>query len=176
MLRLTGFPNDRVLPEAYRLTTAASPHYAAERDGITIDASLLTPPAIDRPLVIEPAGGLAVPLTRNLLQMKGCLAAGFPFVFGFTVYDSFESDAVAKSGKLNMPKQSEGQVGGHAVLAVGYDDKARRFIVRNSWGNGWGQKGYFTMPYDYLLEENLSDDFWTLRVVEENPVLKKKKK
>ena len=69
-----------------------------------------------------------------------------------------------------MPKKNESQAGGHAVLAVGFDDKTRRFIVRNSWGTDWGQHGYFTMPYDYLLEENLSDDFWTVRVVEEGVV------
>jgi C1A family cysteine protease len=105
---------------------------------------------------------------RALNQMKSCLAQGYPFVFGFTVYDSFESTAVAKTGKLNMPKKEEQQVGGHAVLAVGYNDADKRFIVRNSWGSDWGNTGYFTMPYDYLLEENLADDFWTLRVVEVN--------
>ena len=102
---------------------------------------------------------------RTLSQMKGCLADGFPFVFGFTVYDSFESAAVAKTGVLQMPKPREGVVGGHAVLAVGYDDKAERFTVRNSWGTRWGKRGYFTMPYSYLLTDNLSDDFWTIRLV-----------
>lgn len=114
-------------------------------------------------------------VTRTLSQMKGCLADGYPFVIGFTVYESFESESVAKNGKLNMPKKGEQVMGGHAVLIVGYDDKSSRFIVRNSWGNGWGQKGYFTMPYDYLMNENLSDDFWTIRVVELNPAIKKKK-
>ena len=113
-------------------------------------------------------------VSRNLLQMKGCLADGYPFVLGFTVYESFESATAAKTGRVNMPKKNESQVGGHAVLAVGFDDKTRRFIVRNSWGTSWGQKGYFTMPYDYLLEENLSDDFWTIRVVEENYFWEKK--
>jgi C1A family cysteine protease len=98
--------------------------------------------------------------------MKSCLADGFPFVFGFTVYESFESDEVAETGKLNMPDPSEMEVGGHAVLAVGYNDASKRFWVRNSWGKGWGKAGYFTMPYDYLLNENLSDDFWTTRIVE----------
>ena len=103
---------------------------------------------------------------RTLEQMRGCLAEGFPFVFGFTVYDSFESKTVEKTGKLNMPKKNETIVGGHAVLAVGYNNTAKRFIVRNSWGSDWGLKGYFTMPFEYLTEENLSDDFWTIRVVE----------
>jgi C1A family cysteine protease len=49
------------------------------------------------------------------------------------------------------------------VCAVGYDDKSKRIIVRNSWGTDWGMKGYFTMPYDYVSNRNLSDDFWTVR-------------
>lgn len=102
---------------------------------------------------------------RMLAQFKGCLADGYPFVFGFTVYESFESAEVGRTGVLKLPKPKEGVVGGHAVLAVGYDDQSQRFIVRNSWGRSWGQKGYFTMPYSYLLTNNLSDDFWTIRLV-----------
>jgi C1A family cysteine protease len=105
-------------------------------------------------------------VSRALNQMKGCLADGFPFVFGFTVYESFESPTIAKTGKLNLPKKNEKVVGGHAVLAVGYDEPSKRFIVRNSWGTDWGLKGYFSIPYGYLNEENLSDDFWTIRIVE----------
>ena len=96
-------------------------------------------------------------------EMRACLAAGYPFVFGFTVYESFESATVAKTGVLNLPKKSERAIGGHAVCAVGYDDTAQRFVVRNSWGADWGKQGYFTMPYAYLADRNLSDDFWTMR-------------
>ncbi len=104
-------------------------------------------------------------VTRSLSQFKGCLASGYPFVFGFSVYDSFESDEVAKTGVAPMLAHNEKLLGGHAVLAVGYDDAAQRMIARNSWGTGWGQAGYFTLPYAYFTEPNLSDDFWTMRLV-----------
>ncbi|MCC6397034.1 MAG: C1 family peptidase [Bacteroidetes bacterium] len=96
-------------------------------------------------------------------EMLGCLADGYPFVFGFSVYESFEFGDVATTGVAVMPEPDERLLGGHAVLAVGYDASAQRFLVRNSWGSRWGQRGYFTMPYAYLENRNLSDDFWTIR-------------
>ncbi len=105
-------------------------------------------------------------LTPTLSQLKGCLASGFPFVFGFVVYESFESQEVAKSGEAPMPRAGEKQLGGHAVLAVGYDEDQQRFIIRNSWGTTWGMEGYFTLPYPYLVQGTLSSDFWTIRSVE----------
>jgi len=99
----------------------------------------------------------------TLDEMRTCLAEEFPFVFGFTVYESFESQEVASTGIVQMPQPNERSLGGHAVLAVGYDDLEKRFIVRNSWGTEWGQKGYFTIPYDYLANRNLADDLWTIR-------------
>jgi C1A family cysteine protease len=102
-------------------------------------------------------------LVPDLNTMKGCLADGFPFVFGFTVYKSFMSASVRRTGNVPMPSTDEQVVGGHAVLAVGYDDATRRFTVRNSWGKDWGKGGYFFMPYSYLLDDNLAADFWTIR-------------
>lgn len=103
---------------------------------------------------------------RSLPIFKVCLAAGYPFIFGFTVYEGFESVEVACDGVANLPLLGESVLGGHAALCVGYDDASQRVLVRNSWGPGWGQAGYFTMPYAYLLDPGLSDDFWTLRAVE----------
>ena len=105
-------------------------------------------------------------VNQDLPQLRGCLAAGFPFIFGFSVYTAFEGDAVKKSGALDLPALEEKMLGGHAVLAVGYDNPGRRFIVRNSWGSDWGLGGYFTMPYEYLLDSNLSADFWTIKLVQ----------
>lgn len=99
----------------------------------------------------------------TLSDMKNCLVAGYPFVFGFSVYTNFESAIVARTGIINLPTKGEKLLGGHAVMCVGYDDSTQRFIVRNSWGTSWGQKGYFTIPYNYLTNSNLASDFWTIR-------------
>jgi len=98
---------------------------------------------------------------NSLPEMLTSLAEGYPFVFGFTVYESFQSQRVAKTGVASMPGKKEKALGGHAVLAVGYNQSQKRFLIRNSWGTEWGKDGYFTMPYEYL--ETLSADFWTIR-------------
>jgi len=175
--RLFIYYNERVLEH-----TVNSDSGAQIRDGMKVVAKLGVPPETDWPYDInkfaeKPPQGAFTDAAKNkvlsyqrvsraLNQMKGCLASGYPFVFGFTVYDSFESMAVAHSGHAPMPQAGEKVAGGHAVAAVGYDDKNQWFIVRNSWGTTWGMKGYFTLPYQYLLESNLSDDFWTIRIVE----------
>jgi C1A family cysteine protease len=105
-------------------------------------------------------------LTPTLGQLKGCLAEGFPFVCGIVVYESFESQDVASTGQVPLPQAGEQQLGGHAIVAVGYDESQQRFIMRNSWGTSWGMAGYFTLPYPYLLQGTLSSDFWTIRSVE----------
>jgi C1A family cysteine protease len=106
----------------------------------------------------------------NINEVKSHLADGYPVVFGFTVYSSFETDRVSKNGIVPMPKRSEECLGGHAVVAVGYDDNMKipgakspgAIIVRNSWGSGWGDKGHFYMSYEYVGNSNLADDFWCI--------------
>lgn len=99
----------------------------------------------------------------NGTDFHNCLAAGFPFVIGFTVYDSFESDEVAHTGIVPMPKPDEQVLGGHAVLVYGYDDTDGTYLVRNSWGDAWGLQGNFKIPQSYFNDKNLADDAWTLR-------------
>lgn len=102
---------------------------------------------------------------QDLNHMKACLANGFPFVFGFTVFESFTK--VKSDGMVPMPSLFEGVIGGHAVLCVGFDARKKRFIVRNSWGPRWGDKGDCYMPFSYLTNPFLSADFWVVRKVEE---------
>jgi C1A family cysteine protease len=96
-------------------------------------------------------------------EMKACLADGWPFAFGFSVYESFESDAVASTGIVPMPQPNERMIGGHAVLAVGYDDARGAMLIRNSWGPDFGIGGYFWLPYAFFTKPGMSSDFWTVR-------------
>lgn len=97
-------------------------------------------------------------------QIKAALSQGNPVDFGFTVYQSFEGNAVASTGIVPMPLPSEQVLGGHSVLIVGYDDANSWYIVRNSWGEEWGDKGYCYMPYQFIEGRNASD-FWTINAV-----------
>lgn len=106
-------------------------------------------------------------VSQNLCQMKAVVAQGRPFEIGFSVFDSFESLAVERTGIVPMPDPSESLLGGHAVCVMGYDDSKRWFIMRNSWGTSWGDAGYFYMPYEYLLNADLSSDFWNVQTVEQ---------
>lgn len=106
-------------------------------------------------------------VTHAMYDIKYCLAEGNPVAFGMMLYESFMSNVVAASGNIPMPNlQQESSVGGHAVLLVGYDDATRKFIVRNSWGTNWGDRGYFYLPYEYVETPNLTADYWTIKLVE----------
>jgi C1A family cysteine protease len=96
----------------------------------------------------------------NNNDIKQALHAGYPVVFGMTVYESFESPEVASTGMVPMPASSEEVIGGHCMLIVGYDDEKQCFIVRNSWGASWGISGYCYIPYLYISQ--FASDFWTI--------------
>lgn len=96
---------------------------------------------------------------NNLEEIKQCLAiSGQPVLLGMRVYKSFEEEFTAKSGKMKNPTPNDTYLGNHAVLVTGYNEK--QLIVRNSWGEKWGDNGYFYMPYDYFL--NYTFNYWTL--------------
>jgi len=104
---------------------------------------------------------------QSSASMKGCLYSGQPFVVGILVYSSFESQTVARTGYVPMPNTLREQVlGGHAIICVGYNDAKKVWIMKNSWGSGWGDKGYFYLPYNYLLSSGLSGDMWKITKVE----------
>ena len=105
-------------------------------------------------------------LTQNVFELKRCLVEGYPFVFGFSIYNSFEELNSEKGWIAKVPNLNENFLGGHAVMAVGYDDALGAFLIRNSWGEGWGIDGYFYLPYEYVINRELAADFWTLRTME----------
>jgi C1A family cysteine protease len=174
--RLFIYYNERVMEH-----TVAEDAGAQIRDGIKSVNHVGACPETDWPYVIanfakkpptraykDAPLGKAVTYRRvvqTLDQMRACLAGGLPIILGISVYESFESQQVARSGVVPMPAQSEKLLGGHAILAVGYHDAEQRFIMRNSWGTSWGMHGYFTIPYAYLTDSNLCDDLWTIQMV-----------
>jgi C1A family cysteine protease len=91
-----------------------------------------------------------------------CLASDFPFVVGISVFESFESDAVASTGKVPMPAKNEQVIGGHCIAVVGYTPQ-HDFICRNSWGTGWGMTGHFILPNAYLASSDLATDAWVVK-------------
>jgi C1A family cysteine protease len=94
-------------------------------------------------------------------ETRQALALGFPVAFGTMVYDSFQD--VSTNGKVLMPRAGEQALGGHAMLIVGYDMEKDIYIVRNSWGTDWSDKGYCYFPTEYIENGALSDDFWVIR-------------
>ena len=103
---------------------------------------------------------------KTLEAVKKSLAAGLPPMFGFTAYSSIPADGDGK-GEIPFPGSGDSVEGGHAIVAVGYDDTKKvgkdtgALLIRNSWGTGWGDKGYGWLPYSYV-QQGLAVDFWTL--------------
>ena len=106
---------------------------------------------------------------ERVIDFNGCIDAltnGYPVIMGFNVYTSFMSASVAKTGNMPYPNtKREKLLGGHAVLLVGYNKTKKVFIVRNSWGDNWGDKGYFYMPFDMVIKPNMSSDYWIIKSV-----------
>ena len=101
---------------------------------------------------------------NDLDIIKNAICQGFPIVLGFLVFNSFMSNKVTATGIVPMPDPNkEKMLGGHAVLLVSYDDSKRLFGFMNSWGPNWGNKGFFYLPYDYVLSPDLAFDMWAIR-------------
>jgi C1A family cysteine protease len=107
-----------------------------------------------------------------LTHIKTNLAGGLPSMFGFTVYSSYTQ--ASSTGKIPYPTAGEKIIGGHAVVAIGYDDNLKikntytgateykgALLIRNSWGTGWGRNGYGWLPYEYVLK-GLAVDWWSM--------------
>ncbi|MHB0976471.1 MAG: C1 family peptidase [Candidatus Aquicultorales bacterium] len=117
---------------------------------------------------LDPPGSTGEQILEGI---KTNLAAGIPAMFGFTVYTSI--DQASETGAIPYPSKGEKIEGGHAIVAVGYDNAKKiknerdgkettgALLIRNSWGVGWGDKGYGWLPYEYALT-GLAQDWWCL--------------
>jgi C1A family cysteine protease len=156
------------------------------RDGVKVLKSLGTPPEKEWPYIIskfiqrpsqqafdDALKNQALVYQRILTphndpasDMLTCLASGYPFISGISVYESFEGSRASSTGLIPMPSKNESLLGGHAILIVGYDQEEQTFIFRNSWGRNWGDKGYGYIPFSYLTNKGLASDMWMIRTVE----------
>jgi C1A family cysteine protease len=175
MAPLFVYYEERVLEHDVSKDAGAQP-----RDGLKVLAKLGCAPEADDPYNIsgftnKPSAKAVADAAqykiaayhrlKTLNDIQSCLAGGTGVVLGFTVYESFESNAVAQTGKMPMPASTESVVGGHAVFACGYQTDLGTpgggyLIVKNSWSTSWGDKGYFYMPFAYVTPKLVSDA-WT---------------
>ena len=99
-------------------------------------------------------------------QVIDAISSGYPVTIGFSVYSSFDSPTVARTGIMPYPDtKKERLLGGHAVLLVGYNKNNNTFIARNSWGTSWGDRGYFYMPFQVIQNTSMSSDFWVIKSI-----------
>ncbi len=120
---------------------------------------------------LDPLGTTPAKALDNIKEHIGSM--GIPVIFGFSCYDSLQHAETGATGNIPFPETTESNIGGHAIVAVGYDDKKEithpvsgtvtkgALIIRNSWGTSWGEAGYGYLPYEYVLSE-LADDFWVM--------------
>jgi C1A family cysteine protease len=182
--RLFVYYNERVVEDSVDTDSGAS-----IRDGIKVTNTIGVAPEEDYPYVIshfteKPSEKSFVDAQKhkNVLyervnisvqDFKQVISKGFPVVFGFSVPKSFQSLNMKNTGIMSRRKLFEPIIGGHAVLACGFNDNMTAngetgyMLIRNSWGTDWGQSGYFWMPYSFITEQNC-DDAWIIELIKED--------
>ncbi len=115
--------------------------------------------------------GVFAQVTQNLEHLQATLVSGLPILFGFLVYDSFYTPTPAggTNGDIPLPSPNDTLCGAHCALLVGYSNETKRFLCMNSWGTDFGDHGYFTLPYNYVLNPDLASDFYVAKKLEHSP-------
>lgn len=107
---------------------------------------------------------LYMSVVQDEANIKSALVNGYPIVFGMNVYAQMMSNEAATTGMVTMPTATDQPEGGHCILLTGYDDSKKLWKCMNSWNTTWGDKGFFYLPYEYLLNCDLASDFWVLKI------------
>jgi C1A family cysteine protease len=108
-------------------------------------------------------GITGTPVDQNITQLVNALQAGHPLATAVQIYDSFETDDVANTGIVPIPDiKNENLLGGHMIVIIGYDPSTNLFKFRNSWGDSWGKNGYGFLPESYVLNSDLTSEFWII--------------
>jgi len=103
-------------------------------------------------------------IEQDLFKIKACIAEGFPFVLGISMFQS-TIETAQTTGHVQLPQPNETPLGGHAVLGVAYDDATQTLVALNSLGDGFGAHGFLLIPYAFLTDNNLAYDFWMIREI-----------
>lgn len=103
---------------------------------------------------------------QDLVSIKSALYLGYPIIFGLAIFTTFKSEFVSHTCQIPTPQTIyENCFGGHSLLLVGYDDECQQFTAMNTWGSKWGDFGFCKLSYEYVLNENLAGDFWTMQLL-----------
>lgn len=104
----------------------------------------------------------AFTIENKIEIIKYWLIRNEPISLGIAIYSNFMTLEASKTGIIGIPNETDKYMGGHAVIICGYNEKEKRFILRNSWGDYWGDKGYFYLPYDYIVKYKLCGELWII--------------
>jgi hypothetical protein len=105
-------------------------------------------------------------VAQNMDSIKETIASGYPIVMGIKIYDSVLLPQVTKTGNVVMPTADDKELGGHCMLCCGWNDRKKSFTFMNSFGTEWGSSGFGTIPYDYVLNKDLTGDLWVITLAE----------
>lgn len=169
--RLFNYYNTRVIENTVSQDSGCQIRDAIKSDNQNGDCFEISWPYNISRFIIKPTSSCYTEASKNKLtvyqrvnqdrlSIKACLTLGYPIIIGFTCFNTIYNRSVEINGDIPMPTRRDYVIGGHCVLIIGYNDTTQTYTIQNSWGTGWGRKGFGTLPYNYVENINYATDFW----------------